>query len=436
MGYTKAMRRMVIIIIIGLGLVVLLGTVAFALPPVRERMVLLPRYVETTLSRYRPTPVAPTPPPETAGEIAALLSTRPAPTPTLIATFTPLPTIIPTAEAEVTLEASPAITPSPPPSASPTVPVTPPAGQVALAGFTHDWQTWNNCGPTTISMQLSYFGLAADQAEAAQFLKPNADDKNVSPEELAGYARSQGFAALVGVGGNVDLLHRLLSNGFPVIVETWLDPEDRGGLGHYRLFSGYDMAGGYFLAQDSLRGPNIQVPVAEFDELWRVFNRKYVLVYRPEQEAQLMAILGPAAAEETMLAEALSTAQMEAEARPEDAYAWFSLGSTYTALGEMEAAAAAFDQARRIGLPFRMLWYQFEIFEAYYQTGRFQEVIDLTSVTLEGTGGLEELYYYRGLARQAIGDEAAAIADFQAALDYNPLFTQAADALANAGGDD
>jgi tetratricopeptide (TPR) repeat protein len=423
------MRRVITLALVGLGLIFLLGTVAFAVPSVRDRVILLPRYVESTLSRYQPTPVAPTPPPETGTDLAALLATRPAPTPTLIPTFTPLPTIPAATVVAETAVATPTATSSPAPTAAPTIPVTPPAGQVTLAGFTHDWQTWNNCGPTTISMQLSYFGLDADQAEAAQFLKPNADDKNVGPEELAGYARQQGFAVIVGVGGNLELLQHLLSNGFPVIVETWLDPVDRGGLGHYRLFSGYDAEGGYFLAQDSLRGPDIQVPMAEFDDLWRVFNRTYVLVYRPEQEAQVLAILGPAGEEETMLANALRTAQAEAEARPEDAYAWFNLGSSYVALGEMEQAAVAFDQARRIGLPFRMLWYQFGIFEAYLQAGRYQEVIDLTTATLGGTGGLEELYYYRGQARQATGDAEAAIADFQAALDYNPLFTPAAAAL-------
>ena len=278
-------------------------------------------------------------------------------------------------------------------------------------------------------MNLSYFGATTTQAEAALLLKPNRDDKNVSPDELATYARAQGYLALAQLGGDVALLQTLLSNGLPVIVETWLDPEDRGGLGHYRLLSGYDRATNSFIAQDSLHGPDQRVDIAGFDPLWQVFNRKYVLVYRPEQAELVAAILGPAGDTPTMLANALAVAQSEAQADPANPYAWFNIGSSYTALGEMAQAASAFDEARRLGLPFRMLWYQFEPFAAYEAVGRYQDVLDLANPTLQATGGLEEVYYYRGLARQALGDPAGAAADFRAALEYNPLFQPAAAAL-------
>ena len=50
-----------------------------------------------------------------------------------------------------------------------------------LDGITHIYQGWNNCGPATLTMGLSYFGHEADQYPAAQWLKPNSEDKNVSP---------------------------------------------------------------------------------------------------------------------------------------------------------------------------------------------------------------------------------------------------------------
>ncbi|RME98250.1 MAG: hypothetical protein D6768_17795, partial [Chloroflexi bacterium] len=94
-----------------------------------------------------------------------------------------------------------------------------------------------------------------------------------------------------------------------------------------------------------------------------------------------------------------------------------------------DAATAAFDKARTLGLHWRRLWYQFTPFEAYYAAGRYQDVLDLTEATINGTGGLEEAYYYRGLALHATGQNGAAEA-FQAALEYNPNFAPAADALA------
>ena len=84
--------------------------------------------------------------------------------------------------------------------------IQPVASRIALTGFEHEWQTWNNCGPATISMNLSYYGHVGTQVEAAQFLKPNQEDKNVSPDELVAYVRSSGFEGVVGHGGDITLL--------------------------------------------------------------------------------------------------------------------------------------------------------------------------------------------------------------------------------------
>jgi tetratricopeptide (TPR) repeat protein len=242
---------------------------------------------------------------------------------------------------------------------------------------------------------------------------------------LAAYAQSLGFGAIIRVGGDLNQLKRFLSNGFPVIVELWLNPEDNGGLGHYRLFTGYDQSKGHFIAEDSLNGSGIQVPMTEFDSFWQVFNRTYVVVYPPEQTALVYAILGQNMLEQTMLEQALATTQTEAKSNPNNAYAWFNMGTNYARLGDSLLAASAFDQARHC-----MLWYQFDMFEVYLAVERYQDVITLADATLKATGGLEELYYYRGLARQATGQTEAAADDFRAALEYNSNFTPAVDTLA------
>jgi tetratricopeptide (TPR) repeat protein len=278
-------------------------------------------------------------------------------------------------------------------------------------------------------MNLSYYGSGDTQVEAARFLKPNEDDKNVNPAELVAYARSMGYDGLVGRGGNIDLLKHLLSNGFPVVVETWAEREDLGGMGHYRLLTGYSQAEDQFSSYDSLHGASVTVPIGELDDLWRVFNRTYVVVFPPETSGEVHAILGSRAEATTMHETALRVAQEEARSDPADAFAWFNVGTNYARLGEPAHAASAFDEARRIGLPYRMLWYQFEIFETYLAMGRYQEVIELTTATLKATGGLEELYYYRGLAHQLTNQRQAAIEDFQAALTHNPNFDLAAQAL-------
>lgn len=332
-----------------------------------------------------------------------------------------------TASAEAEAEIAPAV---PTPVPTPAVPVAPVLPVTMLDGVRHEYQKWNNCGPVTIGMQLSFFGRPDTQVETAPFLKPDPDDKNVGPDELAAYARSIGFESFVGVGGDLDLLRKLVSNQFPVIVESWFIPEPNDEMGHYLLLIGYDDATGELIFNDSYAGPDQRVSAAEFDPLWQVFNRTFVLSYPPERAPVARAILGELTDPVAMYSRALQTAQTEVALDPNNRYAWFNLGSSLVGLGEMEQAAQAFDQARTLKLPWRMLWYQFGPFQAYYEVGRYQDVIDLATANLQTTDDLEESFYWRGRAQQALGNLDAARRDYQQALRYNKNFTAAADALA------
>jgi hypothetical protein len=109
-----------------------------------------------------------------------------------------LPTVTPTPRVQ---EEVPLL---PPPTATP-LPYAPAAPAVELTGLQHVWQTWNNCGPATLSIQLSYFGRPLGQETIGAALRTNPDDKNVNPEELAAFAHSQGFLATVLVNGSADL---------------------------------------------------------------------------------------------------------------------------------------------------------------------------------------------------------------------------------------
>ena len=334
---------------------------------------------------------------------------------------------------------------TPSPKATPTLAHCPAAPAVELTGFTHAWQTWNNCGPATLAMNFSYFGSTLNQAEISAVLRSNKEDKNVSPEELAAFARSQGLHALhalVRVNGDADRLQLLLSNGLPVLIETWLEPEPENGMGHYRLLTGYDDARQEWIAFDSYvstgvdpdqpyRG--IRLPYDEVVQLWTVFNRTYVLIYTDDLAPAVLSILGEDANEAATWQRALLSAQEEVEQRPDDPFAWFNLGTDLVALGQFEQAAAAYDRARVIGLPWRMLWYQFSPLRAYYETGRYEELIALADATIAVTTDIEELYYWKGLGAQATGDSAGARRAFQRALTLKPNYADAAAALAEVG---
>lgn len=322
---------------------------------------------------------------------------------------------------------------APPVEAAPPVSVPAPVhalpGPAAeLVGVRHEFQGWNNCGPATLAMNLTYFGRAETQNETAPFLKPNKDDKNVSPGDMAAYAHSIGYGAQVVVGADLEFLRTLVANNFPVIVESWYIPDPNDEMGHYLLLTGYN--GETLTFQDSYHGPNVQEPAAEFDALWKVFNRTAIVIWPPEKADLAASILGERADPQAMHQRALAAAQAEVGANPQDKFAWFNLGTSLVATGDAAGAVQAFDTARSLGLPWRMLWYQFGPYEAYFANGQYQEVVGLTTATLQGAENLEESYYWRGRAQAALGQTDAARADFQRAISLNASFTPAHHALA------
>jgi tetratricopeptide (TPR) repeat protein len=299
-----------------------------------------------------------------------------------------------------------------------------------LTGFRHAFQTWNNCGPANLTMGLSYYGWKGAQADAAAFLKPDPEDRNVNPDEMAAFARSQGFQAMVRVNGTLDLLKALVRAGFPPLVEKGFEPEEKlGWMGHYELVIGWSDATREFIVMDSYLGPNQGMPFDDMDKYWRQFNRTYIVIYKPEQAGTLSKIIGAEMDDATMYQNALARAQAELAANDKDIFGWFNLGTNYAALKMFDEAVSAYDQARHIGLPWRMTWYQFGWFEAYLAVNRLDDVIALADVTLKNDPYAEEMYYYKGLVFQKRGDANAARGQFELALKHNPNFARAKQAL-------
>ena len=115
-------------------------------------------------------------------------------------------------------------------------------------------------------------------------------------------------------------------------------------------------------------------------------------------------------------------------------FAWFNRGTNLVRLQDYAGAAAAYDEAFALypaiakqERPWRMMWYQTGPYWAYYYAGRYQDVIKLATTTLEAMSEpvLEESYYWRALARIALGDSQAAIQDLRSALKYHPGFEPA-----------
>jgi hypothetical protein len=303
-------------------------------------------------------------------------------------------------------------------------------------GFEWHLQTWNNCGPMTITTALSYYGYARDPQAAINYLKPYGEDKNVSPHEMVDFVNSEtDFKALTRYGGDLDLLRTLVHNQFPVVIERGHMFEGYDWLGHYQNIVGYDDGQRIFYIYDSFLGigdderGHIET-YDEVDEFWRQFNRQFIVVYEPSREAELMRLLGERADPRAAAQVAFEQAQEEARANREDPYAWFNMGTALNELGRYREAERAFDISTQRGLPWRMLWYQFGLFETFYQQERYDDLLSYINNNLTNGGDLvEETHYWKGRTLEALGRDDQALAAYRQALAQNRNFSAAREAI-------
>ena len=320
------------------------------------------------------------------------------------------------------------IAPTPLVSPTPTLIPTPIPAEVVLTAPAYDEvkdkQDWNNCGPATLALTLRTYGWDGDQYDVSKIVKPTRDDRNVNVDELVYYVHNYAgwLKAEFRVGGNIERIKELIAAGFPVMIEEsfttdrqyW--PEDDLWSGHYLLITGFNDATRTFIVQDTELGANQSINYEILDRNWQSFNRVYIIVYRPEQEEILKSVLGDDWDEEKNRENALAVSQQETQTDPQSAFAWFNLGTNLTSFKRYTEAAQAYDTARSLGLPQRMLRYQFGPFIAYFQTGRTEDVMTLTRYALEISRTSEEAMLWRGWAFYQNGDEETALKYFRDAL--------------------
>ncbi len=300
-------------------------------------------------------------------------------------------------------------------------------------------------------MALSYWGWKGDRLDTGRWMKPYGKDKNVMPYEMQAYTEEvAGLRSVVRVGGNLTLIKDFIANGFPVLIEKSevlhgeYGPGSTGWMGHYMVFNGYDDAKQILIGQDSLTGPDAEFPYSQLENDWRGFNYIYLVVYPAEKEETVFKLLGDQLDEKANyeFAGLIAANEVMGLSGRDQFFAYFNRGTNLVALQDYSTAAAMYDEAYAIypnipedDRPYRAVWYQTGPYYAYYFTGRYWDVINLATTTLDAMSEpiLEESYYWRARAELALGDTVGAQKDLRLALKYHEGFAPAEQLLADMG---
>ena len=345
-----------------------------------------------------------------------------------------------------TLEPSPTFTytPLPPDAPTPTPTATPvplpPSALIDNVPYVDQHYGFNNCAPATLAMMLQFNGWPGTRENISSAVKPFDRDKNVMPYELVDFTLAQpDLRAVTRVGGTDELLKRMVSNGYPVMVERGVYLRDLTGkiswMGHYQIVYGYDDEKQTWNVKDAFED-NGSAFIISYDNLtqgWRSFNYAFLLVYSPAQEAEVMALLGEYADDTAanQIAARIASDEIFSTTDQDKFFALFNRGSSLVRMQDYAGAALIYDQAfqlyaelERENRPWRMMWYQTGPYYAYYWTGRYYDVLNLADQTINGASEpyLEESFYWRARAKAALGDSSGAVEDLRKSLDYHPYF--------------
>ncbi|MBW6441441.1 C39 family peptidase [Patescibacteria group bacterium] len=287
----------------------------------------------------------------------------------------------------------------------------------------HIYQTFNNCGPATLSMALAWYGVNVSQVELGNKMRPyqhptgNNDDKTIFTHEFVDWANEYGIEGVSRVNGDIYLLKKFIANGFPVVVKTWLKQHE--DIGHFRFVTGYDEEKDLVYFDDSYDGPNKKMKYFDFLSLWQPFNYNYIVLYPQDSELLVKEIIGQDWAEENAWKNALSRAEKENEKDPNNIYPIFNMSTSSYHLGDYERSVKEFEKVES-RLPRRMLWYQIEPIRAYKELGDYDRVFKIIENILEnGNRAFSELYIIRRniYLEQGLGEKA--MVEYELAKKYN-----------------
>ncbi|NLE84025.1 MAG: hypothetical protein GX603_05875, partial [Chloroflexi bacterium] len=248
-----------------------------------------------------------------------------------------------------------------------------------LEGMGLEYQTMNNCGPANLSMNITYWGWPTNQHITEDALKTHKDDRNVMLQEMLDYAEANtNLKGQLRYGGDMEIVKRLLSNGFPVLLERGHTDEEQGWMGHYSIVTAYDDSTQTVQIPDTLLGI-MSMTYAELERDWWHFDGIYLVIYPLEHEDEVLALLG----EDSDSAQNLENTLAKLENRITQVdgqdlfFALYSKGSVLVEQGDYLAAAQVYDQAFLVysqlepgQRPWRITWYQVGPYLAYYYSGR------------------------------------------------------------------
>ena len=231
--------------------------------------------------------------------------------------------------------------PGPEPKAAP--------ASVVFDEMKHVWQSLNNCGPASVGMALSTFGIDVSQEFARVPLRGTNLLSGMGPQKVDSWVNANfGLRSVWRNNGTNDLLRRLVANGFAPMVTQWMQDPSISRIAHWRVVRGYDDAAATFYVNDPMLGNMVPLSYKWFRNNWQSFSYRYMVIYDPKDEALLKAIIGDDWIDAKMRKNFYERTRADAYSQDTSA-AWLAYGEASYGFGLFREAVSAFERGMALG---------------------------------------------------------------------------------------
>ncbi len=151
-------------------------------------------------------------------------------------------------------------------------------------------QTYNACGPASITQVLGYFGLKVALADVSRLTRPT-ERSYMTAQAIVDFAPQVGMEARLYSGGSLATVRAAIRQGLPLIALQSHIPRAGTVIPHWRVVVGYDAAAAQVELMDPLLG-HVAMGYADFTRVWADHRGQFAVLYPPQLRARVRATVG------------------------------------------------------------------------------------------------------------------------------------------------
>src|SRR5438445_1215987 len=276
----------------------------------------------------------------------------------------------------------------------------------------HVWQSLNNCGPASVVMALSTFGIDVSQEAARVPLRGANVLSGMGPQRVDGWVNANfGLRSVWRNNGTNDLIRRLVANGFAPMVTQWMQDPKVSRIAHWRVVRGYDDAASTFYVNDPMLGNMVPLSYQWFQKNWQSFNYRYMVIYDPKDEALVKSIIGDDWNDAKMRQNFYERTKADAYSQ-ETSSAWLAYGEAAYGYGLFREAVSAFERGMALGSVQGVFTLRSSYPQALRALGRqsdadaMQQRLSTSATSPTVASAPDPFALYLAFAREHTGDEA------------------------------